>query len=229
MSQDKIWEAYQNDESLSNETWWPEGGRLKYIAKKIPKSARILNIGVGNGALETLLSQKGVDVSCLDPSSTSIERLREHLHLGKKARVGGSQSIPFGDSTFDIVIMTEVLEHLDDEILDATLDEVKRVLVSGGKFIGTVPADEDLILGLVVCPRCGERFHRWGHVQSFNKERLGVLLGSRFNYVSVTRVALGDFSRLNWKGKIIWALKVIQAGLGRAGGNQNFYFEAQNN
>lgn len=41
--------------------------------------------------------------------------------------------------------MSEVLEHLTDDVLERTIVEVHRVLVAEGHFIGTVPARENLI------------------------------------------------------------------------------------
>lgn len=228
MHQDKIWESYQNDAELAG-MGCPGGGRLNYIAKRVPLDCRVLTIGVGDGTLEGLLVKKGLDVSCLDPSQTSIERLRSQHDMGEKAKVGYSQCIPFPDSAFDYVIMTEVLEHLSDTVLEETLIEVRRVLEAGGQFIGSVPADEDLKASLVICPHCGERFHRWGHVQSFTKDRLEQVLSRYFGKLAVKRVVFANFRNLNWKGKVSWALKAAQASLGIKGSNQNFYFEANKN
>src|SRR3712207_7275576 len=50
-----------------------------------------------------------------------------------------------------------------------TLDEVRRVLKSGGRFIGTVPYREDLPANEVMCPHCSSTFRRWGHEQSFDR------------------------------------------------------------
>ena len=45
--------------------------------------------------------------------------------------------MPFEDSSFDVVISTEVMEHVPDP--DSYLMEVKRVLKPGGMFFFTVP------------------------------------------------------------------------------------------
>ncbi len=74
------------------------------------------------------------------------------------------------------VVMSEVLEHLEDDVLSATLAEVRRVLVECGIFIGTVPANENLRLNAVVCPCCNETFHRWGHVRTFSEASLRAAL-----------------------------------------------------
>jgi len=204
-----------------------DGGRVSYVARAIPSHAKVLNIGVGRGTLEGLLSGKGVDIHCLDPSEASINKLRDELSLGDKASVGYSQDIPFPERYFDYVIMTEVLEHLSDEVLQQTRSEVWRVLKKGGTFLGSVPADERLIDGLVICPYCGKRFHRWGHVQSFSKSLLEGFLAESFIDISVTRVAFTDWAALNWKGKLAAMGKTLQARMGVQGGNQNFFFVAR--
>ena len=227
MKQDKIWEAFQNDESLVN-VGFSARRRFEFLAKRVQKGSRVLNIGVGKGYLESILVQKGVDVSCLDPSSSAIEKIRERLRLGEKAQVGYSQSMPFSDAVFDYVIMSEVLEHLDDTVIEQTLEEVKRTLKISGKFFGTVPADENLQKSIVVCPKCGECFHRWGHVQSFSQESLSNILKLQFKNISIKRVVLSDFKQFNWKGKSLAIIKALQAFLGFHGSNQNYFFEVGN-
>jgi SAM-dependent methyltransferase len=227
MNQDKIWEAFQNDESLLD-IGFPARKRFEFLAKRIPKGSLVLNIGVGNGYLESILVQNGQSVSCLDPSNSAIEKIREQLGLGAKAQVGYSQSIPFSDASFDYVIMSEVLEHLDDAVIEKTLTEVKRVLNNGGKFLGTVPADENLKAGIAVCPKCGEYFHRWGHMQTFSQESLLKMLSLDFSNVSIKRVVLSDFKQLNLKGKALAALKKLQVLMNLKGSTQNLFFVATN-
>jgi SAM-dependent methyltransferase len=207
MNQDKIWERYQNDEELQD-MGCRDGGRIEYIAKRVPENGCILNIGVGRGT----------------PSETSIKRLRVDLSMGDRAKAGYSQNIPFGENYFDCVVMTEVLEHLSDEILGQTLSEVGRVLKPNGAFVGSVPADEKLIDGLAVCPHCGKQFHRWGHQQSFSRERLIKILRQNFEVAEIRRIVFLDWNNLNWKGKLSSAIRSIQAWLDRSGSNQNFFF-----
>lgn len=223
MNQEKIWEAFQSDESLSG-LGFPARSRFVYIAKQIPKESLILNVGVGSGYLESILTQKGVDISCLDPSESAIDKIREQLKLGEQAQTGYSQDIPFPDASFDYVIMSEVLEHLDDQTIEGTFKEVKRILKSDGKFIGTVPADENLDKSIVVCPNCSEYFHRWGHMQSFSKERLTNILGNSFDDVTVQRKIFNDFGQLNWKGKAVAAAKQLQVMFDLKGSTQNLFF-----
>ena len=52
--------------------------------------------------------------------------------------------MPFEDAQFDIVVMCEVVERLDDEILSKALLEVWRVLKQGGFLLASTPYREDL-------------------------------------------------------------------------------------
>ncbi len=226
MKQESIWEHFQNEDIQSFDGAYP---RLNFLIDKISSGQRMLNIGVGSGELERLAIGKEIDVYSLDPGLRSIEKIREELGLGDHAQAGYSQSIPFENDFFDVVVMTEVLEHLDDEILDQTLSEVKRVLKSDGRFIGTVPAAENLSDSLIVCPHCSEKFHRWGHVQSFDEKRLSSLLEKRaFSDISVKSQLFISWKRLNFKGKLVSGIKLILWFTGIHGSGENLYFSARN-
>lgn len=223
MDQAKIWDYFQNEDVTTNAF---AGARTRYefLSRHIKPGMRVLNIGVGRGGLEAILLQKGAVVSCLDPSEKSIENLRELFGLGDRAQVGYSQAMPFTDKQFEVVVMSEVIEHLTDEEVRTTLGEVSRVLESGGRFIGTVPADENLLDNQFMCPHCGQTFHRWGHVQTFNRNSLTQILGSCFDKVSLSRHFFGDVHALNWKGRISSAIKKLMIDLGIAGSGETYFF-----
>lgn len=224
--QNKIWDYFQNEGVDSFEQ---SQGRLEYLVKRLRPGECALNIGVGNGVLERMAVTKQVDIWSLDPSESAIERLRKELHLGEKAQVGLSQAIPFPDEQFDVVIMSEVLEHLEKDTFEETLMEVKRVLRSGGKFIGTVPAREKLEDSLVVCPDCGNKFHRWGHKQSFSIDTLSDALGKYFVMESIYEKFFVDWDSVRWWGKLQGLVKKFLSwrGIGTYGIGRNIWFCAR--
>jgi SAM-dependent methyltransferase len=202
--------------------------RLRFLAERCAAGSRVLNIGVGSGYLEELLVARGADVYSLDPSAQSIERLRTTLQMGVRAQHGYGQQMPFQDRFFDKVIMTEVLEHLPDDVLHPTLDEVRRVLKAGGELTGTVPYREDLTSNEVLCPRCRTQFHRWGHEQAFDAARLGgILRGHGFDVVRMYPRTFPDFRRPHPRLFLKATFRYVLGRLGEPLVTPNLYFSAR--
>lgn len=230
MKQDAIWDFYQNE---GLDEFRGSGTRLAFLAREVSRTlrgtpgARVLDVGVGSGLFEALALRSGLDVHAIDPSERAIASVGERLGLGEKARAGYVQAIPFPDSHFRAVVASEVFEHLDDSTLSAGLAEIRRVLAPGSCLFGTVPAREDLGRSLVVCPDCGKRFHRWGHVQSFDPARLRSLFESAFEPERIEERPFPPWRILNWKGKLLDATKVALWRLGIHGSLEWVYFRAR--
>lgn len=199
MQQEKIWTYYQNQ---AIDSFAGSRARLAYLIKEIENRHLrvVLNVGIGAGIFEQLAQERGLQISSLDPDQAAVERLCRRL--GIDAQVGYVQQMPFEDASFDTVVISEVLEHLDYDIMLQGFQEIDRVLVSGGYLIGTVPYQEDLDSNIVVCPYCGETFHRWGHLQSFSSDTLRKTVPPFFEVEHVFPKLFINFATLNWKGKI---------------------------
>ncbi len=224
MSQDKIWNHFQNtDKSVFKDSW----GRLKSISNDIDKSERVLNIGIGNGIFEIICITKGIDIYALDPDNSAIEKLKRRYKLGNKAKVGQCQKIPFADEMFDVIVMSEVIEHLEAEVITETLNEVLRTLKKNGRLIGTVPAKERLEQNVVVCPDCGKQFHRWGHLQSFDIENIKNLLQHNFIVETISIRYFPSWKTMNWKTRIETILMLMFRFFGANIKNENIYFIAR--
>jgi SAM-dependent methyltransferase len=200
--------------------------RLGYLARRIPRG-RVLNVGVGAGVFEQAALQRGLEVWALDPSESTIGALRERLGLGDRARAGYGQAMPFDADFFDWIVLSEVMEHLEDDVLAGTLAEVRRVLAPGGTLLGTVPARDDLAANLAVCPDCGKRFHRWGHVRAFTSETLRVVLERELTGVRIEERPFVSWRSLNFKGRIAGAVLLAAARVGVHGASGNYVFTAR--
>ena len=108
----------------------------------------MLDLGCGEGRHIFGAMQKFPNLQCvgLDPHLESLDKSLEGLELFESLSnktttflSGSAYSLPFGDSTFDLVVCSEVLEHLH-EYRDA-ISEINRVLKPGGKFLASVPAE----------------------------------------------------------------------------------------
>lgn len=221
MNQEKIWSYFQNEGSSSFDGALP---RYKYILNdiknRLPPKSHILNIGVGSGKLELMLKEAGFTVSALDPDQVAISKLKK---LDIRALTGIAEDIPFESSSFDGVIASEVLEHLEFENSKKAALEIQRILKPNGFFFGTVPYKESLEDNLTVCPHCAERFHRWGHRQSFTEEKLISVICEGFEINSLSRRSF-----VKWEGGIVRIIKsLIKWLLGRLGepiASPHFYF-----
>src|SRR6266566_6868919 len=209
--QDLIWDYYQNE---SPETFDVSRTRINHLIRRLDPRSKVLNIGCGTGIFERAALNRGIDIYSLDPSERSIGHLREALHLGDKAKVGYIQQLPFSDSYFDVVVVSEVLEHLTAAVTKSGLEEIRRVLKPGGRILGTVPSREDFRAQMAVCPSCGKKFHRWGHEQRFDPETMECLLGNHFSGVRVVERPIIPWSILNWKGKYVGMVQTLLWKLG---------------
>ncbi len=116
------------------------GLKARWIAEQLPEIAalRVLDYGVGEGkhlhlvrTLRPAAHLAGVDVR----APHSVPDFEFHLTTQ-------DAPLPFAADVFDVVISCDVLEHVEN--MDHALDEIHRVLRSGGSFIGFVPAEGGL-------------------------------------------------------------------------------------
>ena len=214
MEQQKIWAHFQNHRV---DAFDHARGRYAAMAVAVARrhrapGGRVLNIGIGAGGVERLLARRGWQVSCLDPGEQVVAAMAAE---GFDARCGWAQDMPFEAGRFDVVVASEVLEHIGRETRTAVLREVVRVLAPGGWFIGSVPWREHLPDLEVVCPDCGKVFHRWGHVDSFDIASLSDELAPHFDAVDCVRRSFVDWSRARSVRGLVKA--VAQSVLGRLG------------
>ena len=174
---------------------------IKRLHSGLPRNVNILNVGVGNGQLEKFLNEQGFNIYSLDPSENAIDALVEHHNFpADHAYTGSAADMSFSSAFFDFIVMSEVLEHLDDVTLHKALSELQRTLKPGGYFIGTCPDNEDLVLNSFTCPYCSKYSHRVGHIHSFTTQTLAILLSRHFEIIKCYSF-LG--MNVNWKGLLL--------------------------
>jgi SAM-dependent methyltransferase len=141
---------------------------------------RILDFGCGTGGYAMRLARAGFDVTAVDQNREYVASAAE---VGVTAQhVNGS--LPFADGSFDTLIMIEVLEHLDDEIIERVLADVRRVVRKN--VLITVP-DCDDIDRLGVAAIAPEHILATDHVQFFTEPELRALLNRFFPTVEIRR------------------------------------------
>jgi SAM-dependent methyltransferase len=109
------------------------------VARYAPASARVLDVGAGAGRLANLLAQRGYIVTGVEQALEFVAYANQHAVPGACFIPGGAAALPFAEACFEVVIASEVLEHLDDDA--GAVKELFRVLVPGGMCVISVPAD----------------------------------------------------------------------------------------
>jgi SAM-dependent methyltransferase len=131
--------TYQEHYDMEERHWWFRSRRrvLWALVERagVRPSPRILDAGCGTGRnmveFARLGSAEGVDLS---PQAVEFCH-RRGLHGVRRAAI---EELPYEDGRFNLVLATDVIEHLEDE--GPALEELRRVTAGDGRLIVTVPA-----------------------------------------------------------------------------------------
>lgn len=138
---------------------WPN--RCKEIQALINRDHKVLDVGCGTGGILRELKKSGfTDLHGLEHSLYAVRRLRDH---GISMIEGQLPDIAVADNTFDILIASEVLEHILFQ--RRFVREIIRSLKPDGRAFIFVPND---CLGPIDEP---------SHVRIYSKSSLAKLLG----------------------------------------------------
>lgn len=130
----------------------------------------VLDIGTGGGVMFRQLVQLGTYTTGIDISPKNLREIRDRLstETGERHMLisADAYTLPFLPNTMDAIILSEVIEHLDDPI--KTLSEVSKVLKPGGRLIVSSPYREKLIYHL--CIHCNRPTPAHAHLHSIDKQ-----------------------------------------------------------
>lgn len=105
------------------ETWYqsPWGKAMDSFVEKLTPSLlnpqpgeRILDIGCGSGNHLLIFNKLGLDISGVDASPYMVSMARERLGDRCLLKTGTAEDLPFEDNEFDLAVLINTLEFLDD-------------------------------------------------------------------------------------------------------------------
>jgi 2-polyprenyl-3-methyl-5-hydroxy-6-metoxy-1,4-benzoquinol methylase len=149
------------------------------------RGLRVLDLGCGKGRHSFEAMKRGAQVVALDLDQKS---LREVAAMGAAIREEGGApveaalqsvradalALPFASQSFDVVIASEVLEHIPKDT--TAMNEIARVLAPGGTIVVSVPRRWPE----KVCWMLSEEYHAGdgGHVRIYSANELRTKLGT---------------------------------------------------
>lgn len=166
---------------------------------------RVLDLGCGNGSLSRMIHEAGFTVEGCDPSAEGIEQARAAHPDISFFQMSVYDAPPDGwVGRFDVVVSTEVIEHLYDP--RAMPELAARILKPGGVMLVTTPYHgylKNLVLSLLnkwdqhLTP-----FWLHGHIKFWSRKTLTRLFEeSGFEFVSFT-----GLGRLPW----LWMTMLLE-------------------
>lgn len=153
----------------------------EFALKNRPK--KILDAGCGEGFIvEKLRSENGgIEVIGLDIEKDAL-KFAQNLNPGIKFIEGSVYELPFDDDSFDVVILSEVLEHLQSP--RKALKEINRV--TNSYCVVSVPNEPVFRLGNVARLTYLSDFGNGpGHINHWSKKKFLELLSKTFDIQEV--------------------------------------------
>ena len=193
--QKRVWDknapSYDKQVALFEKIWF--GGGREWLGERA--NGRILEVAIGTGRnlyhYPAAATVTGVELS---PAMLAIARQRA-ADLGRRVDLheGDAEHLPFDDASFDTAVCTLSLCSIPDPA--ATIGEMKRVLVPGGRLLlldhigSTWPPiyAAQWLLERVTLRNAGEHFTR---------RQLPVVEAAGFELVEVERLKAGTVERI---------------------------------
>lgn len=133
-------------------------GRHAYEAAR--RGARVVALDY---AEEETTTTRAMFAAMCEAGEISADRLTGVLR-------GDATRLPFRDGAFDVIVTSEVLEHIQNDV--AALAELSRVLKPGGTFAATVPSWFPEKVNWMLSDEYHAPFVEGGHVRIYSSTEL---------------------------------------------------------
>ncbi len=192
----------------AHQHWWFRG-RQKIVLSLLDRyfgrsDGEVLDLGCGPGNNLKALSKYGT-LTGADASTAALKLARQDFD-GPLDEIWLPDKLPYADKQFDLIVMLDVLEHVEDHI--GAMHRILRILKPGGVLAMTVPALRWLWSSHDVTHQHFRRYHRGELRRIF--ERLGFEL-PHISYINFFLLPIMGAARMVWKPKT-WSANHLEAG-----------------
>jgi len=161
---------------------------LPIYKKYITPNDKVLDIGCGAAPMSLYFASKGMNVKGVDLSKRAIEanqKAKEYFKFDNLEFVCENFMDYADNAVYDVVMMTEVLEHIPDD--KGSLEKINKFLKKGGYLLMSVPSSNAPLHKKYIKKYGKDPFdERVGHLRRYNAVEI-------FNLLSVTGFELVEF------------------------------------
>ncbi|WP_372735662.1 class I SAM-dependent methyltransferase [Nocardioides sp.] len=152
-------EELRRSAALEDRHWWYAGRRalVRRLMRGVP-AGRAIDVGPGPGGNAAVLRELGWAVTGVELTEMGA---RLCARRGVPVVRGDATRLPIADGRVDLVLSTDVWEHIEDH--DAVAAESFRTLRPGGRLVVAVPAGKSMWSGHDVA---------LGHVRRYERQEL---------------------------------------------------------
>jgi len=114
--------------------FWEEfpRGFIQQFANNLPGKKQVLDLGSGSGRDALLLQEYGLDVTCMDASTSMVDITTS---LGFESHLATFADMPFAPQTFDGIWAYTSLIHVPKDEARETIEKVHTLLKPHGLFV----------------------------------------------------------------------------------------------
>jgi SAM-dependent methyltransferase len=136
----------------------------------------VIDVGCGDGGFIGFVARRGAEVIFIDQDAARLAgtetRIKQSQARAYRAIQSDCDPIPLDDGTGDLVICTEVLEHVPDPA--KFLDEVIRIAKPGAQLLISVPDERsEQLVSVTAPPEC---FQVPNHIRMFSAQAFESLI-----------------------------------------------------
>lgn len=117
------------------------------LAANVVEGGSVLDLGCGTGVGSEMLARRGASVVGIDIDPQTIVQATEKFGSSIDFLEGSVHAIPLADSSVDVVVCFEVIEHVDEPA--RVMKEIARVLRDDGLLLISTPMKTEYNKGLI--------------------------------------------------------------------------------
>ncbi|EFQ82195.1 methyltransferase domain protein [Aeromicrobium marinum DSM 15272] len=146
---------------------------------RVGRGTRFIDVGAGAGRHSYEALRRGAEVTAFDMDEVELKNVDEmfaalaaegEVPPGGSAmvQVGDILDMPHADGSFDVVLASEILEHVPEDV--QAISELVRILAPGGTLAVTVPR----YLPERICWALSDEYHanEGGHIRIYRADEL---------------------------------------------------------